>query len=161
MIWNQKVIMSEELDSITEIVGDFGLWQGLLLIPYGIHFVFQSFQTLGTTFLTLEPPDFFCKIDTKEDIFRSYDLNPILEVRGNLFDLRLWPRVFSKDGTRDRCKIFNIDYCNLTDQNPGEEFKIDSSVGTRNCTDFVFDLSKFDSSVITDVRIKAIHFHEK
>jgi hypothetical protein len=59
-------------DQITKLVGDFGKWQALLIFPLLIHFVFGSWQTLVTSFLSLEG-DFWCQIEAPEGVFESLE----------------------------------------------------------------------------------------
>lgn len=65
-------MMKEEQDQISHLIGDFGKWQALLILPLGVHFVFGSFQTLVTSFLSLEA-DFYCQIEAPDGIFESLE----------------------------------------------------------------------------------------
>ena len=59
-----------EQDQICHLIGNFGKWQAFIIFPLSIHFMFGSFQTLVTSFLSLEG-DFYCKIEAPEGIFDS------------------------------------------------------------------------------------------
>ncbi len=85
-----KKIKTDEDDQIIRLVGNFGKWQALLICPLFLHFVFGSYQTLVTSFLSLKG-DFWCEIEAPEGVFESYEQwrnfsNPIKEVSndGNL-----------------------------------------------------------------------------
>ena len=65
---SRKVKM--EQDPIAQLIGNFGKWQAFIIFPLGIHFMFGSFQTLVTPFLSLEG-DFYCKIEAPDGIFDS------------------------------------------------------------------------------------------
>jgi len=89
----------EEEDKITSLIGNFGRWQAMLFFPLGLHFVFGSFQTLVTPFLSLEG-DYFCQIEAPNGVFQS---------------LSQW-RNFSNpsaNGTVDKCNIYELDYASL------------------------------------------------
>ena len=91
--------MKEEEDKITSLIGNFGRWQAMLFLPLGLHFVFGSFQTLVTPFLSLEG-DYFCRIEAPQDVFQS---------------LSQW-RNFSNpsvNGTVDKCNVYDLDYTKL------------------------------------------------
>ena len=62
----------ETSDQITELIGDFGKWQALIIFPLGLHFVFGSFNTLVTPFLSLET-DFYCKVEAPDGVFKSLE----------------------------------------------------------------------------------------
>ena len=62
--------MEEEKDPITNLIGNFGKWQAMLFLPLGLHFVFGSFQTLVTPFLSLEG-DYYCQIEAPKGVFTS------------------------------------------------------------------------------------------
>ena len=57
-----------EKDQISQLIGNFGKWQAFIIFPLGIHFMFGSFQTLVTSFLSLEG-DYYCKIEAPEGVF--------------------------------------------------------------------------------------------
>ena len=67
---NVKMINCNTIQYIAQLIGNFGKWQAFIIFPLGIHFMFGSFQTLVTPFLSLEG-DFYCKIEAPDGIFDS------------------------------------------------------------------------------------------
>merc|ERR1719150_1436792 len=90
---------TDDEDQVIQIIGTFGKWQAMPIFPLGLHFIFGSFQTLVTPFMSIKP-DYHCKIEAPKDIFDSYD--------------ERW-RNFSNPynetlETFDLCNIYDIDY---------------------------------------------------
>ena len=135
----------EEEDKITSLIGNFGRWQAMLFFPLGLHFVFGSFQTLVTPFLSLEG-DYFCQIEAPNGVFQS---------------LSQW-RNFSnpsENGTVDKCNIYELDYASLNkismeEGKPAEDYATNGVLTTKNCTAFEFETKDFESSIVTDVSLK-------
>jgi len=135
-----------EKDQISQLIGDFGKWQAFIIFPLGIHFMFGSFQTLVTSFLSLEG-DYYCKIEAPEGVF------------GSLSRWREFANPADKNGTVDKCNIYDFDYKTLS-QMAIDDGKTVEDYGeipmTKNCTEFVFDNklsfdnSSFTSSIVTD-----------
>ena len=62
----------DQKDQITSLIGNFGKWQAILIFPLAFHYVFGSFQTLVTPFLSLEVDNnFFCKNLAPKDVFMN------------------------------------------------------------------------------------------
>ena len=133
--------MKEEEDKITSLIGNFGRWQAMLFLPLGLHFVFGSFQTLVTPFLSLEG-DYFCQIEAPKDVFQS---------------LSQW-RNFSNpsvNGTVDKCNVYDLDYTKLNkiamEKGTSAQEYVNGALTTKNCTAFEFETKDFESSIVTDV----------
>jgi len=137
-----------EQDPIAQLIGNFGKWQAFIIFPLGIHFMFGSFQTLVTPFLSLEG-DFYCKIEAPEGIFDS------------LSQWRTFANPIDDNGTVDMCNIYEFDYTRLSklDMEDGrgiEDFMDGKPVSIKNCSEFKFDYklkfdnSTFESSIVTD-----------
>ena len=133
----------EEEDKIVSLIGNFGRWQAVIFLPLGLHFVFGSFQTLVTPFLSLEG-DYFCSIEAPEGVFH------------NLSQWRNFANP-TENGTVDKCNIYEIDYTALSkndmENGRGAEEYAQLPLTTKNCTSFHFERTEFESSIVTDVSV--------
>lgn len=158
--------MTEERDQITHLIGNFGKWQALIILPLGLHFIFGSFPTLVTTFLSLEG-DFYCQIEAPDGVFESLEQwrnfsNPIKVSSACYFEYQSHTKkVCFQNGTVDKCNIYELDYSLLSQlamergATAEEYVKEGDLVTTKNCTSFVFDQTNFESSIVTDVSFLA------
>lgn len=139
----------EEEDQVTQVIGEFGKWQGLLIIPLGFHFLFGSWQTLATSFLAREP-DFFCKVEAPIGVFDSLDQwrnfsNPIIQKD-------------DKD-VFDKCNIYDLDFSKLNQLSlqqgatPNQFLDDGANLTIKNCTEFEYDFSEIESSIVTDFNL--------
>lgn len=132
---------TDDDDQIIRLIGNFGLWQALLICPLFVHFVFGSWQTLVTSFLSLER-GYWCDIQAPDNVFGSLEewenfSSPILE-----------------NGKLDKCNIYDLDYTLLSQVSvQSSEVSAEAFLGdvkTKPCPSFKFDLSTFESSIVTD-----------
>ena len=81
--------------------------------------------------------DYFCKIEAPDGTFQS------------LVEWRNFSNPIKYEGNVDKCNIYDLDYKQLDITNASaHELMNDGSL--KNCTEFDFDFSKFESSIVTD-----------
>ena len=50
----------EQQDQVTNVIGNIGKWQWLIILPLAIREIFTSWQMLSPPFLAKQPSNFFC-----------------------------------------------------------------------------------------------------
>ena len=112
-----------EKDKIIEAIGDIGKWQWLIILPLAIREIFGSWQLLSTSFLAMEPDDYFC-----QDIgMNRFD---------NLTEWQLFSNPLLPNGNIDKCQIYDLDYQNIDIVNIDNGSVLTSEL--RSCDAWIF-----------------------
>ncbi len=114
-------------DRLTEVMGKFGRWQCLLVIPFSLSISSHALQMLSTKWLT-QPVDFWC---AKPENFHT-DLST--EEWRNL------SAPLDEDGNFDACWMFDVDYTAITNR-PAADTPL------RKCNSWEFDESTFQVTI--------------
>ena len=88
----------------TELIGAFGLWQGLIFSLAGLTIIIHAWQMMANKFLTY-PLDHWCE---RPEHYKNFTVEEWLNISSPLLS----------DGSFDRCSVFTDVYENQIDARP-------------------------------------------
>ena len=91
---NEDTYITQEKDVQTELIGTFGWWQALIFSVAGLTVMIHSCQMMANKFLTY-PVGHWCE---RPNSYRNISVEKWLNISSPLL----------KDGSFDRCHMFNI-----------------------------------------------------
>ena len=116
----------------TELIGAFGLWQGLIFSLAGLTIIIHAWQMMANKFLTY-PLDHWC---ARPANYQNFTVEEWLNISS--------PRL--SDGSLDRCSVFEDVYEKTIHSRPSE------NATTKACTSWEYDETTFQ--VLSGVLIR-------
>ena len=122
---NRKIpVPYQNKDIQTELIGAFGIWQGLILTLTGLTAVIHAWQMMANKFLTY-PVNYWCERPTH--LINTISVEQWIHVSSPLLE----------DGTFDKCHTFDMDYDQTLLERPSE------NLSTIACSSWEFDEETF------------------
>ena len=116
-------VMMKMKDSQSELIGEFGVWQGVIFSTVALSIVIHAWQMMANKFLTY-PLDHWCE---RPAHYQNVSVEKWLNISSPIFS----------DGSFDRCNIFNVDYDQSNVHRPSED------TPTIACTNWEYDETIF------------------
>ncbi len=130
-----------EYDDVFQYIGEAGLYQIMLYILLGLQSYFGGVIGLTPNFMNYVQ-EHWCYVKRLENYPHDYQKYVAI------------PFVNDDNENYDSCKVYDIDYDNLTDQDIiqwNRSLVEAAGTPTRDCDTWVYDKSEFISTVISDV----------
>ena len=129
---------NEKKDPITDIIGNIGKWQWMIILPLAFREIFTSWQMLSLSFLAKEPANYYCQ----EDGFDRF---------ANLENWQKFANVIDENGQIDKCLVYDLDYQSLS-ENDLRANASDLTNGTRSCEKWIFHENE-TNTLVTQVNV--------
>ncbi len=131
-----------EYDDIFQYIGETGLYQVYIFVLLGLPSYFSGIMNLTPNFVNYVQ-EHWCYVKRLENY--PHDWQKYVAV----------PYVNGDGGNYDSCKVYDIEYDNLTDQDIvqwNRSLVEAAGTPTRDCDAWVYDQSEFVSTIVSDVR---------
>ena len=119
----KDTITPETKDVLTDLIGEFGPWQGSIFTVCALSIIIHAWQMMANKFLTY-PIEHWCE---RPQNYQSISVEKWLNISS--------PRL--SDGSFDRCNMFDIDYGNSVMERPEE------NINTIPCASWEYDEQTF------------------
>ena len=120
---SHKKIAMEVKDTQSELIGEFGLWQGIIFSTVALTITIHAWQMMANKFLTY-PLVHWCE---RPENYQNLSVEIWLNISSPVLS----------DGSFDRCNIFDVDYDNSIVDRPTED------TPTKSCNSWEYDETIF------------------